>query len=178
MATHSSLLAWRTPWTAGGLAGSSPRGRRVGHVTGMPHCGDARALSGEGVGCVELLHGLSGLNKALLCAVPTCAVALRTGSAPSSTAFAPLRDALFTEGRGEFASCLEAPVGAWPGFLLLIQAARIQVLRELRSPCGLSHITVATVSISFWQEGAPFEGLALNKRRGVGSLQARCPGAE
>ena len=32
--------------------------------------------------------------------------------------------------------------------------------------------------VSFWQEGAPSKGLALNKRRGVGSLQACCPGAK
>lgn len=67
---------------------------------------------------------------------------------------------------------------AWPGFLLLIQATQIKVLRELRSPCSLSHITATTVSVSFWQEGAPFEGLAPNKRRGVGSRQACCPRAE
>ena len=30
MATHSSILAWRIPWTERSLAGSSPPGRRVG----------------------------------------------------------------------------------------------------------------------------------------------------
>ena len=30
MATHSSILAWRTPWTES-LAGYSPWGHRVGH---------------------------------------------------------------------------------------------------------------------------------------------------
>ena len=30
MATHSSVLAWRIPWTEG-LAGCSPWGHRVGH---------------------------------------------------------------------------------------------------------------------------------------------------
>ena len=30
MATHSSILAWRIPWTEE-LAGHSPWGRRVGH---------------------------------------------------------------------------------------------------------------------------------------------------
>ena len=30
MATHSSILAWRRPWTEG-PAGYSPWGRRVGH---------------------------------------------------------------------------------------------------------------------------------------------------
>ena len=33
MATHSSILAWRIPWTERGLAGYIPRGHRelVGH---------------------------------------------------------------------------------------------------------------------------------------------------
>lgn len=66
----------------------------------------------------------------------------------------------------------------WPGFLLLFQATQIQVLRELRSPCSLSHVTAAMVSVSFCQEGAPFEGLAPSRRRGVGSRQACCPRAE
>ena len=66
----------------------------------------------------------------------------------------------------------------WPGFLLLFQATQIRVLRGLRSPCGLSHVTAAMVSVSFRQEGAPFEGLAPSKRRGEGSWQACCPRAE
>ena len=33
MATHSSILAWRMPWTERNLAGYSPRGRKESATT-------------------------------------------------------------------------------------------------------------------------------------------------
>ena len=45
MATHSSILAWRVPWTEGSGGLQSMGSQRVGHdcVTNTFTCGDSRA---------------------------------------------------------------------------------------------------------------------------------------